>query len=62
MADDTDTLLVAITAVIVPILTALERLNYVGRYLHPPALAVLVESLSGTDDAVKKSLGRFPRL
>ena len=42
---DTDTLLDATTALIPPLLSALDALAYVGRHLHPPALMELVPGI-----------------
>jgi len=42
MADDTDALLDATTALLLPLLGALEALAHAGRQLHPPALSEVV--------------------
>ena len=59
MTDETDELLDAITAVMPPILTALEALAYVGRHLHPPNVPVLVDAVAATAEPVRAGLDTF---
>ena len=67
MADDNDVdaeavterLLDAITAVVPPLLTALEALNYVGRHLHPPNLARLASEVKGIEQPMLDGLEQF---
>ena len=56
---DTDTLLEATTALIPPLLTALDALAYVGRHLHPPALADLVPGIRQFQAPVAAGLEAF---
>jgi phospholipase/carboxylesterase len=56
---DTDTLLDATTALIPPLLTALDALAYVGRHLHPPALMELVPGIEQFRDPVAAGLETF---
>ncbi len=56
---DTDTLLDATTALIPPLLTALDALAYVGRHLHPPALMELVPGIEQFREPVAKGLDSF---
>ncbi len=46
MTDDTETLLDATTALVPPLLTALDVLAFVGRHLHPPHLPRLAASVA----------------
>ena len=56
---DTDTLLDATTALIPPLLTALDALAYVGRHLHPPALADLASGVRRFREPVAEGLAAF---
>ena len=42
---ETDELLDATTALIPPLLTALDALRAAGRHMHPPMLAELVDAI-----------------
>ena len=46
MTEDTDQLLDATTALIPPLLTALDALAYAGRHLHQPALGEVVGAVN----------------
>ncbi len=56
---DTDTLLDATTALIPPLLTALDALAYAGRHLHPPALAELVPGVARFREPLAEGLTAF---
>jgi phospholipase/carboxylesterase len=56
MTHDNDELLDAITAVMPPILTALETLAYVGRHLHPPNIATIVDEVADRVTPVRGGL------
>ena len=56
---DTDTLLDATTALVPPLLTALDALAYVGRHLHPPALMELVPGIEQFRAPVAEGLATF---
>ena len=56
---DTDVLLDATTALIPPLLTALDALAYTGRHLHPPALMELVPGIEQFRDPVADGLATF---
>lgn len=56
---DTDVLLDATTALIPPLLTALDALAYVGRHLHPPALMELVPGIEQFRAPVAAGLETF---
>ena len=56
---DTDTLLDATTALIPPLLSALDALAYVGRHLHPPALMELVPGIEQFRQPVADGLEAF---
>jgi phospholipase/carboxylesterase len=56
---DTDALLDATTALIPPLLTALDALTYVGRHLHPPNLADLVTQVGQFQEPVAEGLEAF---
>lgn len=57
--DDTETLLEATTALVPPLLQGLEALAYAARHLHPPALAGLVDQITGFRAPLAEGLGRF---
>ena len=59
MAGERDAVVEAVTAVMAPTLAAMEQLNHVGRYLHPPALPSLVGGVSGAHAAVRDGAARF---
>jgi phospholipase/carboxylesterase len=59
MTDETDELLNAITGLVPPILTALEALSFVGRHLHPPNIASLVDAVSAAPGPVQTGLAAF---
>ena len=59
MDADTDELLDAISAVLPPVLNALDALAYVGRHLHPPNLAALAESVAPLATPVTVGLEQF---
>lgn len=56
---DADALLDATTALIPPLLTALDALAYAGRHLHPPALAELVPGVRQFRQPVADGLEAF---
>ena len=53
------TALEAIARVMSPTLAALEKLEHLGRYLHPPALGTLVQAVAGADEPVREGLRQF---
>ena len=53
---DTDELLEATTALVLPLLHALDALQQAGRLMHPPALAEVVEAIAHYRDPLE--LGR----
>lgn len=59
MTDDVDILLDATTAVVPPLLTALDALDYAGRHLHPPDLPQLVASIEQHRQGVADGLEIF---
>ena len=59
MPDDNEALLDAISAVVPPVMTALDALAWVGRHLHPPNLSALVDAVAGADEPVREGLERF---
>ena len=56
---DNEALLDAITALLPPILHAMEALAHLSRHLHPPNLPQLVASVAGTDQAIRDALPGF---
>lgn len=46
MSDDSDVLLDATTAMVPPLLVALDGLAFAGRHLHPPALAEVIAAVA----------------
>ena len=54
-----DRMLDAITAAVPPLLSALEALAHVGRYLHPPHVAALAESAAGAEQPLIDGMKRF---
>ncbi len=59
MADDTEILLEATTALMPPLLSALDALTYAGRHLHPPDLQGLVDQLDPFKAPLETGLARF---
>ncbi|HYM33236.1 MAG TPA: hypothetical protein VEU47_18195 [Candidatus Cybelea sp.] len=59
MADDTDTILDAIVALVPALLNAMEALGFIGRHLHPPQLNRLVTSVGARDAPVLEALEAF---
>ncbi len=59
MTHDKDEVLDAIAAVMPAILTALEALAHIGRYLHPPNLATVVEEVGDRVAPVRSGLKTF---
>jgi phospholipase/carboxylesterase len=59
MDDQTDLLLEATTAMVPPLLSALDALAFVGRHLHPPNMAEVVGGISGFREPVAAGLSRF---
>lgn len=59
MTDHTDVLLDATTALVPPLLGALEALGRAGRALHPPALADVVAGVAGYRERLKHGLDTF---
>ncbi len=56
---DIDQMLDAITAAVPPLLSALEALAHVGRYMHPPHIAGLAESAAGSEQPLIDGMKRF---
>ncbi len=54
-----DRMLDAIAAAVPPLLSALEALAHVGRYLHPPHVAALAESAAGAEQPLIDGMKRF---
>src|SRR5262245_4062120 len=59
MADDSDALLDATTALVPPLLTALDALAFAGRHLHPPHLPRLAEALERFAPPLRDGRERF---
>ena len=57
--EDDDPLLEATTALIPPLLTAIDVLTYAGRHMHPPNLPQLVEELTPYREPLKVGLEQF---
>ena len=60
MSDD-DTLLDATTALVPPLLTALEALAFAGRHLHPPHLPRIAEAIDGFAAPLRAGREQFDR-
>lgn len=58
-AEDTEALLDATTALLPPLLTALEALNHTGRRLHPPDLPGLVAAMHACEEPLAAGLRQF---
>ncbi len=56
---DSDALMDAVMALVPPLLEAMDALGFIGRHLHPPHLARLVESVGRPDDNVRAGLRVF---
>lgn len=62
MADDDATngqLIAAMTALLPPLLAAMDTLDYVARKLHPPQVGELIEHVAGVDMAVRDARPQF---
>ena len=59
MTDDNDALLDAATALVPPLLNALEALAFAGRHLHPPHLARIAAALEPFAGPVRDGRIRF---
>jgi phospholipase/carboxylesterase len=59
MADDNEALLDATTALVPPLLTALEALAFAGRHLHPPHLPRIAAVLESYAPPLRDGAGRF---
>lgn len=59
---DTDELLEATTALVLPLLHALDALNQAGRLLHPPALAEVVEAIAQYRDPLESGRQTFTQV
>jgi len=59
MTDDNDALLDAATALVPPLLNALEALAFAGRHLHPPHLARIAAALEPFEAPVREGRARF---
>lgn len=59
MNDQNEALLEVITAILPPLLNAMEALNLAGRHLHPPNLVQLVDQLGDLDAPVRTALDQF---
>jgi phospholipase/carboxylesterase len=59
MTDDTDLLLEATTALVPPLLTALDGLAFVGRHLHPSQLPQLVAAVEDLEAPLAEGLQTF---
>lgn len=59
MSEDGDVLVDAVMAVVPPLLDAMEALGFIGRHLHPPHMAELIDSVGGADESVRIGLRAF---
>jgi len=59
MTDETDELLDATTALIPPLLMALDALSYAGRHLHPPNLKNVVGAITQFQPPVAEGVEQF---
>jgi phospholipase/carboxylesterase len=57
--EDSDVLLDATTALVPPLLTAIDLLTHAGRHMHPPNLPELVESVEPYRAPLKEGLEQF---
>ena len=57
--NDTDQLLEATTALVPPLLTALELMQHAGRHMHPPNLPALMEQIEPHREPLKAGLELF---
>ncbi len=57
--DDSETLLEAVTALVPPLLSALDALTFAGRHLHPPNLPEVVSGVAGMRQPVVDGLATF---
>ena len=59
MSDDSERLLDATTALLLPLLTALETLEHTGRHLHPPNIPILAEAAAECRQPLTDGLAAF---
>ena len=59
MAEADDDLVAAIVAMVARLMDALERLAFIGRHMHPPDLASLVEVLGDVDTDLRAAREQF---
>ena len=59
MSEDNETQIRAITAVLQPTLHALDVLTHVARYLHPPNIPALAESVVEVEGKLREGLAEF---
>ncbi|MEM7216922.1 MAG: phospholipase [Pseudomonadota bacterium] len=59
MANNTTNLLEAITALLAPVLNALDGLQFAGRHLHPPVIATLGENLDRFREPLREAHDTF---
>lgn len=59
MEENIDPLLEATTALIPPLLTAIDVLAHAGRHLHPPNIASLIEQVEPYREPLKEGLEQF---
>ncbi|MCZ6617405.1 MAG: phospholipase [Gammaproteobacteria bacterium] len=57
--DETETLLNATTALVPPLLTALDALSHAGRHLHPPNLTTVVGNIMQFQEPLRRGLETF---
>jgi phospholipase/carboxylesterase len=62
MSDDDDALLDATTALVPPLLTALDALAFAARHLHPPQLPQIAAALAGFDQSLREGRAQFDRV
>lgn len=62
MTDDDEALLDATTALVPPLLTALEALAFAGRHLHPPDLPRIAAALDGFEAPLRAGREQFDRV
>jgi phospholipase/carboxylesterase len=59
MADDSEILLEATTALVPPLLTALDALAFAGRHLHPPVLPQIAVAIAEFETPLRDGRTRF---
>ncbi len=59
MTDDDTEVLDAISNIMPPLLRAMDALGFIGRHLHPPQIAQVLEAIGPVDEPLREQLKQF---